>query len=277
MAKTNSIVTKDYELIIAKNHLGLLVLFPCFPCDAENTKAEFNIVDIALKNGISLLLMNFNQHFYTLDSENNELADILSKAIVDNKLGRDNIYIGGFSSGGNVALLLSNYLIKTNNDIKPAGVFIVDSPIDLLGLYEYAKKILERNTLKNIIEEGTWVMSLLKPIFGNPDEFYKNYEKYSPYSSKTNSFHNLTELRNIKVRLYTEPDNAWWTETSKTDYEDTNAYFIKKFSDGLQKSGGGKVEYITTKNRGYRANGERHPHSWSIVDEKQLIDWILEK
>ena len=113
----NTLVTKDYKLIITENHLGLLVLFPCFPCDAENTKAEFNIVDIAMKNGISLLLMNFNQHFYTLDSENNELADILSKAIVDNKFGRDNIYIGGFSSGGNVALLLSNYLIKTNNDI----------------------------------------------------------------------------------------------------------------------------------------------------------------
>ncbi|NQU32056.1 MAG: hypothetical protein HQ521_02380 [Bacteroidetes bacterium] len=52
----STIVTKDYELIIAKNHLGLLVLFPCFPCDAENTKAEYNIVDIAMKNGISFLV-----------------------------------------------------------------------------------------------------------------------------------------------------------------------------------------------------------------------------
>ncbi|MDX6747060.1 hypothetical protein SHK09_09685 [Polaribacter sp. PL03] len=40
--------------------------------------------------------------------------------------------------------------------------------------------------------------------------------------------------------------------------------------------GGDNIKLINTKNRGYRANGERHPHSWSIVDEKDLINWILE-
>lgn len=54
-----------------------------------------------------------------------------------------------------------------------------------------------------------------------------------------------------------------------------NAYYIKKLSESLKNSGFGKVEYITTENKGYRENGKKHPHSWSIVDKNELIKWIL--
>jgi hypothetical protein len=43
----------------------------------------------------------------------------------------------------------------------------------------------------------------------------------------------------------------------------------------LKKDGFKHVELITTENKGYRANGQRHPHSWSIVDGKDLIKWML--
>ena len=60
------------------------------------------------------------------------------------------------------------------------------------------------------------------------------------------------------------------------DYDQMNAYYIKRLSESLKKSGFSRVEYIPTENKGYRANGERHPHSWSIVDKKELIKWIME-
>ncbi len=37
-----------------------------------------------------------------------------------------------------------------------------------------------------------------------------------------------------------------------------------------------QVEYIPTENKGYIANGERHPYSWSIVDKEELVDWMME-
>jgi hypothetical protein len=37
-----------------------------------------------------------------------------------------------------------------------------------------------------------------------------------------------------------------------------------------------KAEFIKTENRGIRANGEIHPHSWSIVEKESLIKWIKE-
>ena len=61
------------------------------------------------------------------------------------------------------------------------------------------------------------------------------------------------------------------------DYEQMNAFYIKNLSKSLTKQGFENVEYIATKNKGYRANGDRHPHSWGIVDKKELIDWMLKK
>ena len=55
-----------------------------------------------------------------------------------------------------------------------------------------------------------------------------------------------------------------------------NAYFIEKMADDLAKVFGDDVEFITTESRGYRANGNRHPHSWSIVDIGDLIQWMTQ-
>ena len=59
------------------------------------------------------------------------------------------------------------------------------------------------------------------------------------------------------------------------DYDQTNAFYIKELSKSLNDKGYKNVEYIATKNKGYRASGERHPRSWSIVDKKDLINWML--
>ncbi|WP_301280574.1 hypothetical protein [Tenacibaculum mesophilum] len=37
------------------------------------------------------------------------------------------------------------------------------------------------------------------------------------------------------------------------------------------------LSILPTTKKGYRANGERHPHSWAIVDKNDLINWILTK
>ena len=58
---------------------------------------------------------------------------------------------------------------------------------------------------------------------------------------------------------------------------DTPAYYIQKLSESLKKRDFTNVTYIPTENKGYRANGNRHPHSWSIVDKENLMNWILNR
>lgn len=274
---SDEITTSDFELIKSEKQNGLLILFPCFPCDAKNTFSEFKISEISIKNGFSVLAMNLNQHLFLNKSEKLKLGEQLEKIVLENNLPKENVFIGGFSSGGNVSLLISNYLVESKSKIQPKGVFVVDSPIDLLALYKTAQKNLKMEFSKPSIQEATWIKNFFDKEFGNPENGIENYEKYSPYTLETQNIENLKNLKKLKVRFYTEPDLKWWQENRKNDYEDLNAYYIKNLSDQLKtKFGSENIELIETKNKGYRANGERHPHSWSIVNEKDLMKWMME-
>ena len=271
------IKTSEFQLIKAENQSGLLILFPCYPCDAENTFSEFKIADISVSKGFSVLAMNFNQKLYLNENEKQDLAERLIKIVQEQNLAKKNIYVGGFSSGGNVSLLISDYLIKNKSQIQPKGVFIVDSPIDLLGLYRTAEKNLNLNFSEASTQESKFLKELFDKEFGKPVNGIANYEQNSPFTFETQNIDNLKGLEKIKIRLYTEPDLKWWSEQRKNDYEDLNAFYFQKLSEKLRREfGNNNIKLIKTENRGYRANGERHPHSWAIVDEKDLINWMLE-
>ncbi|APG65417.1 hypothetical protein LPB136_08640 [Tenacibaculum todarodis] len=275
--KSEIIKTDEFELIKAENQKGLLILFPCFPCDAENTLSEFKITEISLENDFSVLAMNLNQRLFLRQIEKQKIAEQLESIITKNQLSKENIFIGGFSSGGNVSLLISDYLVESKSLIEPKGVFIVDSPIDLLALYKTAKKNLELNFSEPSIQEAKWIKEFFDNEFGNPKNGIVNYENNSPFTYETQNISNLKGLQNLKIRLYTEPDLKWWKENRKNDFEDLNAFYIEKVSDKLKSEFGNKnIELIKTENKGYRANGERHPHSWAIVNEKDLIKWMTE-
>ncbi|MDR6300137.1 hypothetical protein [Mesonia maritima] len=269
------IKTPDFELSKANIQKGLLILFPCFTCNSEHTTEEFNIRDLALKNGFSVLAMNFNKHLYLTKNEKRQLANLLLSTIQKEKLATQEIYIGGFSSGGNIALLLSDYLIEIKSKIKPRGVFNVDSPVDLLGLYTTATKNIKLDYSKNFVEESRWIKKQLDKNFGNPQNGIENFKAHSPFTYKTKNITNLTHLKDLKIRFYTEPDLKWWKKYRNNNFEDLNAFYIQKLVTQLQNEWGNKnVELIETKNSGYLANGERHPHAWSIVDKNELINWM---
>ena len=276
--KSTIIVSENYELSIPKEQYGFLILFPCFPCNAEDTRTQFNIIDIATANNISVLLMNFNQHLWLSNSDKKDLEKIIMDAVNQYGIIIDNTYIGGFSSGGNVTLLLTDYLKLTESSIQPKGLFIADSPVDLLGLYKSSQKAIEKNISVPAVQEANWINETFNLEFGTGDTSFTNYKNKSPYFSKTNSSKNISNLNGLKIRLYSEPDTLWWKQNRQAEYEDMNAYYLEQLANDLSNLyGAEQVTYIKTKNRGYRANGNRHPHSWSIIDEKDLVNWILTK
>lgn len=272
-----NIITPEFELIKVKKQKGLLILFPCFPCNAQNTLSEFKISDISTKNGFSVLAMNLNQRLFLKQTEKQKLAELLEQIIYENNLTKENIFIGGFSSGGNISLLISDYLVQNKSKIQPKGVFIVDSPVDLLALYKTSQKNLKLNFSETSIQEASWIKNFFDKELGNPKQGITNYENNAPFTLETQNIQNLRNLKNLKIRFYTEPDLEWWKENRKNKFEDLNAYYIEKLSDNLKAKFGNKnIELIKTKNKGYRINGERHPHSWSIVNPNDLLKWMME-
>ena len=278
-AELLEIIKEDYELYKpVQQAKAVLILFGGYPENAADIKREFSILEIAKNNDIAVLLLNYNQKLWLEENEKYQLAKQLQEIIENNELPSDTIFIGGFSSGGVVSLLISNYIVGMKQFyIDPKGVFIIDSPIDLVALYASSEKNIERNFSEISIQESNWIIETLGSTFGNPNDELKKYENKSVFTYRSNYTNNVQKLKNTKIRLYTEPDTLWWKKHRMADFEQMNAFYIKKLSERLKEQGFENVEYIATHNKGYRANGERHPHSWAIVDKKDLIDWILKK
>lgn len=267
---------KNYELKIATDQKAVLILFPCYPCDIENTKTEAEFLKDIEKEGITTLLLNFNQKLYLMESEKIEYAKSLNSILDKNEIKKENVFIGGFSSGGNVSVLLTNYLLKTKNSIQPKGIFAVDSPLDLKELYDGAKSDIKRNLDKDAIEEGKFLVEMLEQEIGKPEVSIEKYKTLSPYIVLSNSTTNIEHLKNIKVRFYCEPDLEWQMKNKGRKYEELNAYKLEKTYISLVNLGSKNSEFIKTKNRGIRANGEKNTHSWNIVERESLLKWINE-
>ncbi|CAN0601901.1 unnamed protein product, partial [Ectocarpus sp. 12 AP-2014] len=117
----------DYELSKpTENIKRVLVLFGSYLEKAEDIKREFNVIDDAKKNSVALVFMNYHQKLWLTESEKKELTIKLHKIFKENKLPTKNTFFGGFSSGGNVALLISDFLSQKKSEINPKGVFVVD-------------------------------------------------------------------------------------------------------------------------------------------------------
>lgn len=273
------VINDKYELVKPTNNIKkVLVLFGGFPEKPEDIKREFKIIEIVKENSIAVIYMNYNQKLWLKKNEKQNLAEQLQSIFIENKLPTNDIYIGGFSSGGNVSLLISSYLIENKNfKLNPKGVFIADSPIDLAALYRSSEKNLIRNFSEVSVQESTWIIKTLGEQLKNPNNDISKYQEYSVYTSESNNINNLKGLKNTKIRLYTEPDTLWWKKNRMADYDQMNAFYIKSLFEDLKKSGFNQIEYIPTKNKGYRENGDRHPHSWSIIDKEELIKWITEE
>ena len=63
-----AVKTPNYALIKIENQLGILILFPCFGCNSENTVSEFNTVILSTANGFSIPAIDYHQKLF-LNSE----------------------------------------------------------------------------------------------------------------------------------------------------------------------------------------------------------------
>ncbi len=266
--------TEDFIFYRAANEKAALVIFPCLGCTAASTVLDFPIVDEANASGISVLILNYSQTIYLLENEKIELNNFLNEVFDYYQIDTNNVYLGGFSAGGNISLLMTDYLLRNNKKNHPKGLFMVDSPIDIGGLYKNALKNIDRNISEIAVAEAMWIKNTLDSAIGSYSENSLKYDSISPYTYSNHHIKNIESIKDIKLRFYSEPDTLWWKNNRGSDYKDLNCFYISNLVKDLKSAGANKIDYITTENKGYRSDGRRHPHSWSIVDKSELINWI---
>ncbi|SDR71687.1 hypothetical protein [Christiangramia echinicola] len=276
--ESNPISTDSYNLYKPNNTEAVLILFGGFPENGEIIETEFPITDMALEEEVAVIYMNYNRKLWLEESQKAALANDLKVLFETNNLPKKKIFIGGLSSGGNIAILIGNYLAENSNlNLEPTGVFVVDSPIDLAALYKITEENIKKDFSEASVGESTFIHNYFKSQLGNPNEEIKPYEDYSVFTHETKNYQNIEDLKNTKLRFYSEPDKEWWKKNMGVDYDQMNAFHLKRLTKFLQEQDYKDVEYITSENKGYRSNGERHPHSWSIVNKEDLLRWILEE
>jgi len=255
-----------------------LVILPSSGELVESVMAQITLHKLAVQKGMLVVFPSINWGTNTFNEEHKFLDVIFKQIVAQYKIPKDKFIIGGFSGGGMISL---SYAEKANREpgatyIVPRAVFALDPPVDYAHLYHHAKRDVERNFSEPAVNEGKWIMESYKKEFGgSPEEFPEEYLKYSIYSHSDPNGGNARYLLNTPLRIYTEPDIEWQMKNRHRDAYDMNSTDLSAMVNLLQTKGNKNAQLIVTHNRGYRPDGTRHPHSWSIMDSKACLDWIV--
>jgi hypothetical protein len=241
---------------------AIIHFFPGFPESGKDARNALKIDSLCEANGYEVVFHDLNQKLWLTAREKDSVKHSILKIS-----GGVPILLGGFSSGGNIAFLLAEALAKSGQP--PAGVFAIDSPLDLYALHQSAKNSIDRLG-EQATDESKWLLWYLESELGNPQTDLSTYESLGVYTAKTNNLGAFGGLKETSIWFYTEPDSLWWMKNRSVPFQETNAFVLTELDKRLREEGF-RSELIITTDKGYRPNGDRHPHSYSIVD---LQGWL---
>lgn len=271
-------IKSGYTLWLPKeNSRGVIVFFD----EYRDTLKRPPVVKLALKEKLAVLFVTTDNpvEFLFEVSKMKELEGYIYEAIRKNGIPMDNILYCGMSLAGTRALKFAAFSQSTDSEHKliPKAFAICDSPLDMVRNYNESKKASLLNLNPTGAAESEWVAAYLKSnLMGTPQESLSNYISYSPFCYSAENGGNAVAFKNIYLRCYTEPDVNWWIANRGRDYYGMNAIDLAALVNQLKILGSRKAELILTTGQGVTDEGARHPHSWSIVDEKKMIKWFIQ-
>ena len=260
---------------------GYVFLIPGMFQKAKDVLTQTELPKYAAQQGLLAIIPTFKMGISSFGFDTATQAsflEILKDVTAKHKLFDQPFYVGGFSIGGTCAIKYAELALKNNYPVKPAAVFAIDAPLDFERQYgAMLREIRLTGSSAGGIEESNYILGRARKEFGGaPSENLSRYHQLSPYSYNDTTQQAIKPLINLPIRLYTEPDIQWWLKEEAVDYSLMNAFDLAAMTNELIRLGNKKIELITTINKGYRKPGnERHPHSWSIAEPKDLVKWLL--
>ena len=262
---------------------GLIVRdYSSLPKPQNKRPYPYQWKDLALEQGIAILYTvtsDFFPELYYTDSSLFMLDQLVQEAVEKHGIPRQNIFIGGISASGTRALKYAQFceMGKSAFGTKVNGVFSVDSPLDFERFYQSA--FLHQSNFKAGMR---WEAELMTKVFpekfgGTPQTHLAAYQQHSVYSHTDAGGGNARYLMNTATLFFHEPDIDWWIAERGASYYDINSFDIAGLYTYLKIHEHPDAELITTSGKGVDRNGVRTCHSWTIVDEAYLIEWIVQR
>jgi hypothetical protein len=253
---------------------ALVVLLPYYGSDANEFSSAALPALLAKKN---VATMAVSASGYLMDADLVTLTGLIGEVVRELNIPAGSLVVGGISAGGTGAVRYAEYCIFGHGDARsrPVAIFSVDAPLDFESWWNREKLNLRRGNPKSYLEESQAILDALRSAMGgSPNQVRQVYRSRSPFLASEKDGGNARLLKNVPIRLYTEPDVVWMIENIGRDYYTMNAVDQAALVLQLRALGNTKADLITTRGKGFRPPGKRNPHSWTIVDEPELADWI---
>ncbi|RBW54688.1 hypothetical protein DS884_17210 [Tenacibaculum sp. E3R01] len=268
-------VNIKYLLKCPKSPLGLIVLFPKFNNTLKSTDIQTNIDEKYYSENYATIIIDYKKDFFLKKKDFLQIYNLIEKVLKSNKINEDKVIIGGFSTGGTIALSYSIYASKLKKRIKPNSIIVGDSPVDFEAFYNNKIEIIKRDFNYRAVSEARFIVNYLKKQLGSPKVGNSNYISYSPYLNSNLLNSNIRYLKDYNIIFYSEPDLAWYKTNIGYELEDLNSFQIDKLIKELKRISQKKITHIKTSKAGF-INNKRHPHSWSIINPEKLFKWTEE-
>ena len=248
--------------------------------DTTDATDEMRLYVEAIKRQVAVLYLTSGNRVEFLFDEAvyAQLDGYLHKAITEHNLPADRLLFAGMSLAGTRALKMGIWCMqgKSAFHIRPKAVATCDAPLDFVRFW----KALDRSKRLQFEPVGTgeaaWVTAVLERHFsGTPEDHPEAYRQFSPFCHDLDNGGNIQALGTIAFRAYTEPDVQWWMDNRGADFYSMNALDAAGAVNELRLAGNKNAALILSNNKGRRPDGSRHPHSWSVVDNGELVEWLL--
>lgn len=258
---------KYYYLQPAKDVKGIVILLAGTGEKPQSVLKKTGLPGLLSDRGFVTIVPEVNNSLYADEYTINVLNAIVKtqSEIFNTK----NVVLGGFSSGGAIAMRYSEHVLSTASTISLKGLFVVDSPLDLERVYRAGEHMI-KNCQGMIKEQGAGIKAQLNHAFGgSPEEKPQQYRDNSSFIAGDANGGNAFLLKNLPIRLYCEPNLEFVKRTycEGLQFEDINAFDLDGLHKFLSKAGNIHCEYITTKGRGF--------HNWNIIEPIDCAEWIV--
>ena len=273
-------VDKGYRLEIPAGGVeGVAVFLDGFRPHADTLPpAAGSFESEALGAGLALLRVTTGDplDFLFTDSAVASVASQVDSALVTNRLADLPRYFLGLSLGGTRVLRLAAHLSGQQDSASiPAAIAVVDAPLDMMRMHRSESKAIVDAVHPAAAGEGRWVRYRLEAALGGPPSVMPDrYQNYSPYSYGVAGGGRAVLLNGIPLRAYHEPDIDWWMRNRGKGYQQMNSPDMAGLVNELSLLGSDRAELITTISKRHGARFGATPHTWSIVDNAELVSWL---
>lgn len=257
-----------------------LLLLTSFGETPEMAAGETDIHQKAAALGIMTIyasLQEGRQSFF-IDSRSQATLDGLIPQLQQKyQLQKLPFYLGGFSLGGSGAVRYAERAYSNPQLVKPKALFAIDPPLDFERMFlalEYTVRNSQVAVAKN--EADYFIKRMLYEFQTSPQNDRTPYHTHSPLSYSDTSHANIRQLKDCPILLITEPDLQWQMDERNRSLYDLNGLDCSLAINTLRLLGNTNATLWLSSGQGYRKrNGQRNPHSWSIMNSEETIKWLV--